>query len=87
MTDKKLVRREAPRAAVTNEFWKQGLADLAAGRHIPGCDCIHDKDRDRDASGFEYEMLIPINACTTLARKLAAFESYSVEVEVDDASV
>ena len=86
MIEKKLVRRKAPEqgpntATQLLEWYEQGLADLAAEKHIVGCDCIHDKDRDRDASGFEYEMLIPVNSCTTIARKLAAFESYEVEVE------
>jgi hypothetical protein len=82
MTDKRLVRREAPArplyALAIESWYEQCGADLAAGKHAIGCACTFDKDRDRDASGVEYEILIPVNGCPEIARRMLAFEGYEV---------
>lgn len=78
--EKKLVRRVAPHQDVSEATWpqkeyhkrllwyEQGLADLAAERHAVGCTCARANARKS-------------NACSTIVRKLAAFEAYEAEVE------
>jgi len=83
MTDKKLVRREAQTlhdCSVYGSFvrkvawYEQGLADLAAGRHATGCECV----RERLGWPGVDDPGRPWNGCSEIARRMLAFEGYEV---------